>query len=145
MPAPDERHRPSRRRHPAALPASVGTLRILRLGDIELQIDAHLLRVGGTPVHLPNREFQVLEVLLSNAGRVVSRRELLDQIWGQGHSDVHKTVEVHINRLRRRIRAEGRSDPIRTVRGLGYVFDIPDTTRPTSSPEGVTRNESGQV
>lgn len=127
MAAPREAHPPGgRARTPA--PAGLGPLRVLRLGDVELQLDGHLLRVGGTAVHLPHREFQVLEILLSNAGRVISRRELLDQIWGPSHHDTHKAIEVHINRLRRRIRAEGKPNPIRTVRGLGYVFDIPDTT-----------------
>lgn len=125
--APHQPHPPDGRRYQLLAPASLGALRVLRLGDVELELDGHQLRLGGTPVHLPHREFQVLEMLLGNAGRVVTRRELLDHIWGPGHPDIHKTLEAHINRLRRRFRTEGRPDRIRTVRGVGYIFDIPDT------------------
>jgi two-component system response regulator RegX3 len=109
----------------AVLPTTKGRLRVLQVGAVELELDAHRARVHGTPVHLPEREFQVLHMLMDNAGRIVSRRELLDALWGADHADVHKSIEVHINRLRRRVRTRG-SDPIRTVRGIGYVYDLPD-------------------
>jgi DNA-binding response OmpR family regulator len=111
----------------AVRPASLGQLRILRIGIVELELDAHQARVAGTPIHLPHREFQVLHMLMDNAGRIVTRRQLLDTLWGTDHPDIHKTIEVHINRLRRRLRTPGKPEPIRTVRGVGYIFDLPDT------------------
>ena len=59
-------------------PHTLGRLRILRIGDVELQLDGHQLLVRGTPVHLPHKEFVILRQLMDNAGRVVTRRELLD-------------------------------------------------------------------
>jgi two-component system phosphate regulon response regulator PhoB len=107
-------------------PASLGQLRVLHLGDLELQIDAHRLRVAGKLVHLAPWEFELLRNLMDNAGRVATRRELLDNVWESGHSDSGKTLDVHIARLRRRINTPGQPDRIRTVRGLGYIFDLPD-------------------
>ncbi|HUY47803.1 MAG TPA: winged helix-turn-helix domain-containing protein [Streptosporangiaceae bacterium] len=65
-----------------------------------------------------------LHALLENAGRVLSRREPLDTVWGAGHDDVNKTLDVHIRRLRRKLSAEPAASRIRAVRGIGYVFDI---------------------
>lgn len=114
----------------AVAPTSLGRLRILRIGEVELELDGYQVRVAGRPVRLPPREFQVLRMLMDNAGRVVTRRELLDHLWGTQHPDIHKTIEVHINRLRRRLHIPGQPEHIRTVRGLGYIFDLPHTTPP---------------
>jgi two-component system response regulator RegX3 len=98
----------------------------LRVGDIELQLDGHRLLVRGTPVHLPHKEFVLLRQLMDNAGRVVSRRELLDNAWGPDRSDVRNYLEVHIRRLRTKIESDvDRPTRIRTVRGVGYIFDLP--------------------
>lgn len=105
------------------LPATLGHLRVLRLGGIELEIDGHQLRVDGRPVSIAHKEYQLLELLMSHAGRVLSRRELLDHVWGAGYPDGNKTIDVHILRLRRKLTRDG-ACPIRTVRGLGYVFDL---------------------
>jgi hypothetical protein len=68
---------PEQSRYMAVDPATLGRLRVLRIGDVELQLDGHKLLVRGTPVHLPHKEFVILRQLMDNAGRVVTRRELL--------------------------------------------------------------------
>jgi two-component system response regulator RegX3 len=107
-------------------PRTLGRLRTLRIGDVELHLDGHQLLVRGTPVHLPHKEFVILQQLMDNAGRVVTRRELLDNAWGPDRLDVRNYLEVHIRRLRAKIEGdEDRPTRIRTVRGIGYIFDLP--------------------
>ena len=107
-------------------PRTLGLLRILRIGDIELQLDGHRLLVRGAPVHLPHKEFLILRQLMDNAGRVVTRRELLDNAWGTDRTDARNYLEVHIRRIRTKIESDvDRPTRIRTVRGVGYVFDLP--------------------
>jgi two-component system response regulator RegX3 len=107
-------------------PQTLGRLRILRIGDVELQLDGYRLLVRGTPVHLPYKEFVILRQLMDNAGRVVTRRELLDNAWGPDRADVRNYLEVHIRRLRTKIEADvDQPRCIRTVRGVGYIFDLP--------------------
>jgi two-component system response regulator RegX3 len=108
-------------------PQTLGRLRVLRIGDVELQLDGHRLFVRGTPVHLPHKEFVILRQLMDNAGRVVTRQELLDNAWGPDRADVRNYLEVHIRRLRTKIEGDvDRPTHIRTVRGVGYVFDLPN-------------------
>ena len=108
-------------------PSTAGKLRVLRIGDVELRIDSHTVRIGGHIVNLPAREFEVLRVLMDNAGRVLTRHELLSACWGPDRPDINnKTLEVHINRIRRKLRAASRAHHIRTVYGTGYIFDLPD-------------------
>ena len=107
-------------------PQTLGLLRILKIGDVELQLDGHRLLVRGTPVHLPHKEFVILRQLMDNAGRVVSRRELLDNAWGPDRAEARNYLEVHIRRLRTKIESDvTRPTRIRTVRGVGYIFDLP--------------------
>jgi DNA-binding response OmpR family regulator len=107
-------------------PRTLGRLRILKIGDVELQLDGYRLLVRGIPVHLPRKEFVILQQLMDNAGRVVTRRELLDNAWGPDRADVRNYLEVHIRRLRTKIEsAVDRPTYIRTVRGVGYIFDLP--------------------
>ncbi len=107
-------------------PRTLGRLRILRVGDVELQLDGHRLLVRGAPVHLPHKEFVILRQLMDNAGRVVTRRELLDNAWGPDRADVRNYLEVHIRRLRTKVESDAdRPSHIRTVRGVGYIFDLP--------------------
>jgi DNA-binding response OmpR family regulator len=105
-------------------PDTAGQLRLLRIGDIELDIDGCQLRVSGTLIPLALKEFALLQALMEHAGRVLSRRELLDAVWGTGYPDANKTVDVHVLRIRRKLRRAGVGEYIRTVRGLGYVFDF---------------------
>jgi DNA-binding response OmpR family regulator len=125
-------------------PQTLGRLRILRVGDAELHLDGHKLLVRGTPVHVTHKEFLILRQLMDNAGRVVSKRELLDGAWGPDRRDDRTYLEVHIRRLRAKIDTdEVRSTRIRTVRGIGYIFDLPqgepeksDTSAQTATSKG---------
>jgi DNA-binding response OmpR family regulator len=117
---------PEQSRYVTVDPATLGRLRVLRIGDVELQLDGHKLLVRGTSVHLPHKEFVILRQLMDNAGRVVTRRELLDNAWGPDRANVRNYLEVHIRRLR--VKIEDDTDKptyIRTVRGVGYIFDLP--------------------
>ena len=81
------------------------------------------MRRGGRDVHLGPTEFRLLDHLIQYPGRVFSREQLLDAVWG---SDVYvevRTVDVHIGRLRKALNKKGENDPIRTVRSAGYAFD----------------------
>jgi DNA-binding response OmpR family regulator len=107
-------------------PSTQGRLRLLTVGPVQLDLDGKQLWVAGEPVHVPLKEFRLLAALMDNAGRVLSRRELLDTCWGDGHPDGTKTLDVHIKRVREHLAA---ADPalrerLRTVRGYGYVFDL---------------------
>jgi two-component system phosphate regulon response regulator PhoB len=95
----------------------------LAFGDISMDLAAHRVTRGGRHVHLGPTEFRLLRYLLEHPGRVFSREQLLDAVWG---SDVYvepRTVDVHIRRLRRALNEERASDPIRTVRSAGYALD----------------------
>ena len=95
----------------------------LAFGDIIMDLAAHRVIRGGRRVHLGPTEFRLLRYLLEHPGRVFSREQLLDAVWG---SDVYvepRTVDVHIRRLRRALNADTNSDPIRTVRSAGYALD----------------------
>lgn len=91
---------------------------------VRVDVERHEVSVDGTPVRLALKEFELLEVLLRNAGRVMTRGQLIDRIWGADYVGDTKTLDVHIKRLRSKIEADP-SRPVRvlTVRGLGYKFD----------------------
>ena len=113
-------------------PQTLGRLRVLRVGDVELQLDGHRLLVRGKPVHLAHKEFVMLRQLMDNAGRVVTRGALPDNAWGPDRADARNYLEVHIRRIRTKIESNvDRPTRIRTVRGMGYIFDLPqdDGTR----------------
>jgi two-component system phosphate regulon response regulator PhoB len=94
---------------------------VLRAGDIELDRVTHRVRRGGRELHLGPTEFRLLEFLMQSPGRVFSRAQLLDSVWGRDVFVDERTVDVHVGRLRKAL-GRGR-DPIRTVRGSGYSFD----------------------
>ena len=96
----------------------------VRQGDILIDRVAHRVKRGGQEVHLGPTEFRLLDYFMQHPGRVFSREQLLDAVWG---SDVYvetRTVDVHIGRLRRALYADGVDDPIRTVRSAGYALDV---------------------
>lgn len=98
----------------------------LEVGDVRLDPDRHEVVVRGETVHLPLKEFEVLELLLANAGRVLSRDVLIDRVWGPDYVGDTKTLDVHIKRLRGRIEPDpSRPARITTVRGVGYRFEAP--------------------
>ena len=92
-------------------------------GDIELDRLSHRIRRSGREIHLGPTEFKLLEFLMQSPGRVFSREQLLDSVWGHDVYIDERTVDVHVGRLRKAINRPRQSDPIRTVRGSGYSFD----------------------
>jgi len=101
---------------------------VLRAGDVTLDEARHLVTVRGEEVALPLKEFELLSLLLANAGRVLAREVLIDRVWGHDYVGDTKTLDVHIKRLRAKVE-EDPSQPTRivTIRGLGYKFDLPRT------------------
>ncbi len=95
---------------------------ILRVADVELDRAAHRVMRGLREVRLGPTEFRLLEYLMESPGRVLSRGQLLDGVWGHDAYVDERTVDVHIGRLRKALIRGKESDPIRTVRGAGYVF-----------------------
>lgn len=97
---------------------------VLEAGTVRMDIERHAVTVRGTEVTLPLKEFELLELLLRNAGRVLTRGQLIDRVWGSDYFGDTKTLDVHIKRIRSRIE-ENPSDPsmLVTVRGLGYRFN----------------------
>ena len=94
----------------------------LKAGDIELDRAAHRVTRGLREVRLGPTEFRLLEFLMESPGRVLSRTQLLDGVWGRDAFVDERTVDVHIGRLRKALIRGKERDPIRTVRGAGYVF-----------------------
>jgi two-component system response regulator RegX3 len=105
-----------------------GTLsaEVLEIGDVRLDAARHEVRVRGAEVSLPLKEFELLEILLENAGRVLTRDTLIDRVWGPHYVGDTKPLVVHVKRLRSMI-VETPSAPRRivTIRGLGYKFEAP--------------------
>lgn len=95
---------------------------VLRFGDIELDRPAHKVARGLREVHLGPTEFRLLEFFMESPGRVLSRSQLLDGVWGRDAFVDERTVDVHVGRLRKALIRGKERDPIRTVRGSGYVF-----------------------
>jgi two-component system, OmpR family, phosphate regulon response regulator PhoB len=96
---------------------------LLVAGDIELDRETHRVRRGGRELHLGPTEFKLLAFLMQSPGRVFSREQLLDGVWGRDVYIDERTVDVHVGRLRKAINQPRRPDPIRTVRSAGYAFD----------------------
>lgn len=102
-------------------PESVSTL--LKSGDIELDRETHRVRRSSKEIHLGPTEFRLLEFLMTSPGRVYSREQLLDSVWGHDVYVDERTVDVHVGRLRKALNKGKAKDPIRTVRGAGYAFN----------------------
>jgi two-component system phosphate regulon response regulator PhoB len=95
-------------------------------GSIDLDLDAHKVTRSGVEIHLGPTEFRLLQHFMENAGRVRSRSQLLDAVWGLDSDVEERTVDVHIRRLRKAMNEAGSGDIIRTVRSAGYAFEVPD-------------------
>ncbi len=95
----------------------------LTFGDLELDRENHRVRRSGRDIHLGPTEFRLLDHLLSKPGRIFTRAQLLDSVWGLSAEIDERTVDVHIGRLRRALSRGAEKDPIRTVRGAGYGLD----------------------
>lgn len=96
---------------------------LLTAGDLELDREAHRVHRAGREIHLGPTEYRLLEYLMRSPGRVYSREQLLDAVWGTDVYVDERTVDVHVGRLRKAINKGNSPDPIRTVRGTGYAFD----------------------
>ena len=102
---------------------AVATRGVLSWRDLVLDQDAHRVSRAGRPLHLGPTEYRLLEFLMQHPGRVFSREQVLDAVWGR---DIHvepRTVDVHIRRLRKAVNGPGEEDVIRTVRSAGYALD----------------------
>ena len=110
-----------------AVPAAAAVnSRSLVVGDVSIDSDEHIVTVGGEPVSLPLKEFELLHVLLSNAGRVLPREMLIDRVWGMDYVGDTKTLDVHIKRIRGKIEPDpSKPERIVTIRGLGYKYERP--------------------
>jgi phosphate regulon transcriptional regulatory protein PhoB len=95
----------------------------LVIGDITISKESRRVTRNGEEIHLGPREFSLLMRLMDAPGRVFSRAQLLDSVWGQDTDVEERTVDVHVGRLRRALNAKSAKDPIRTVRAAGYAFD----------------------
>lgn len=97
---------------------------VVEAGPVRLDIDRHIVSVRGEVVSMPLKEFDLLEVLVRNSGRVITRSQLIDRVWGHDYVGDTKTLDVHVKRLRAKIE-EDPANPVHllTVRGLGYKMD----------------------
>lgn len=103
---------------------SDGEAGILTVGPVRLDIDRHLISIRGLPINLPLKEFELLEFLMRNSGRVLTRNQLIDRVWGNDYVGDTKTLDVHIKRLRAKIEKDpANPELIQTVRGLGYKME----------------------
>jgi two-component system response regulator RegX3 len=103
--------------------ASIGD-GILEAGPVRMDVERHVVTVGGEPITLPLKEFDLLEYLMRNSGRVLTRGQLIDRVWGADYVGDTKTLDVHVKRLRSKIEADP-ANPVHlvTVRGLGYKLE----------------------
>ena len=94
------------------------------VGDVSLDPEAHRVVIDGTEVQMPLKEFELLHLLLANAGRVLSRDLLIDRVWGSDYVGDTKTLDVHVKRLRGKLEVDS-ANPLRivTIRGLGYKYE----------------------
>jgi two-component system phosphate regulon response regulator PhoB len=96
---------------------------VLKIGDLELDRETHRVHRAGRELHLGPTEYKLLEYLMQNPGRVYSREQLLDGVWGREVYVDERTVDVHVGRLRKALNRGRSRDPVRTVRGVGYALD----------------------
>ncbi len=97
---------------------------VLEAGPVRMDVERHVVTVNGEPVTLPLKEFDLLEYLMRNSGRVLTRGQLIDRVWGADYVGDTKTLDVHVKRLRSKIEADP-ANPVHlvTVRGLGYKLE----------------------
>ncbi|MFI6846003.1 response regulator transcription factor [Kitasatospora sp. NBC_00085] len=113
-----------RRRGETEGPGEGGGPGALEAGPVRMDVDRHVVTVDGAKVDLPLKEFDLLEMLLRNAGRVLTRMQLIDRVWGADYVGDTKTLDVHVKRLRAKIEPDpGAPRYLVTVRGLGYKFE----------------------
>ncbi|MEK9664782.1 MAG: response regulator transcription factor [Candidatus Nanopelagicales bacterium] len=98
---------------------------VFEVGPIRIDVDRHVVDVRGETVTMPLKEFDLLELLMRNAGRVLTRAQIIDRVWGSDYVGDTKTLDVHVKRLRSKVEADpAHPELIVTVRGLGYKMDV---------------------
>ncbi|MEY3908687.1 MAG: hypothetical protein RLZZ90_594 [Actinomycetota bacterium] len=98
---------------------------ILEAGSVRMDVERHIVTVNETKVSMPLKEFELLELLLENVNRVLTRGQIIDRVWGSNYFGDTKTLDVHIKRIRSKIEEDpARPVHILTVRGLGYKFEV---------------------
>jgi two-component system response regulator RegX3 len=98
---------------------------ILEAGSVRMDVERHIVSVNGAKVSMPLKEFELLELLLENVNRVLTRGQIIDRVWGSNYFGDTKTLDVHIKRIRSKIEEDpARPVHILTVRGLGYKFEV---------------------
>jgi two-component system response regulator RegX3 len=98
---------------------------VMSVGPVRMDVERHQVFVKGISVSLPLKEFELLEFLMRNAGRVLTRMQLIDRVWGSDYVGDTKTLDVHIKRLRSKIETDPANPTlIQTVRGLGYKMEL---------------------
>jgi two-component system response regulator RegX3 len=109
----------------APVPAIVNDAEMVSVGDVALDHERHEVVIRGEEVRLPLKEFELLALLLENAGRVLTRDILIDRVWGADYVGDTKTLDVHVKRLRSKVEADP-ANPTRiiTIRGLGYKYEM---------------------
>ena len=114
------------RRSERTLVDDLDPLEVMEIGDVRLDAGRHEVTVRGSEAKLTRKEFELLELLLINAGRVLTRDLLIDRVWGADYVGGTKTLDVHVKRLRSKIE-EDPAHPTRitTIRGVGYRFEVP--------------------
>jgi two-component system response regulator RegX3 len=96
----------------------------LEAGPVRIDVDRHVVAVRGQTIAMPLKEFDLLELLVRNAGRVLTRGQIIDRVWGSDYVGDTKTLDVHVKRLRAKIEVDPRNPTlILTVRGLGYKYE----------------------
>jgi two-component system response regulator RegX3 len=103
---------------------------VLEAGPVRMDVERHVVTVNGQEQRFPLKEFELLEMFLRNPGRVLTRGQLIDRVWGSDYVGDTKTLDVHVKRLRAKVE-EDPSNPVRivTIRGLGYKFETPRADR----------------
>ncbi|WP_024794273.1 response regulator transcription factor [Tomitella biformata] len=97
---------------------------VLSCGPVEMDVERHVVTVSRQPVMMPLKEFELLEFLLRNAGRVLTRQQLIERVWGADYVGDTKTLDVHVKRLRAKVEEDpGKPKHLITVRGLGYKLE----------------------
>ena len=110
-----------RRQHNESVSSDLG---LITAGPVSIDIDRHLVTINGSTISLPLKEFELLEFLARNKGRVLTRTQLIDRVWGSDYFGDTKTLDVHVKRLRAKIEKDPTNPVyIQTIRGLGYKFE----------------------
>jgi two-component system response regulator RegX3 len=97
---------------------------VLRAGPVVMDLDRHTVSVNGEQIQMPLKEFELLELLIENVNRVLTRGQIIDRVWGSNYFGDTKTLDVHVKRVRSKIEEDpSRPKHLLTVRGLGYKFE----------------------